>query len=61
MFFVYRTIGSLRGGCIYKGVDVMAVRVWCLLYVYVTLCYGYIAHYGHISKPQGKIWNSLTL
>ena len=55
MFFVYRTIGSLRGGCIYKGVDVMAVRVWCLLYVYVTLCYGYIAHYGHISKPQGKI------
>ena len=25
----YRTTSSVRGGCIYKRVDVMAVRVWC--------------------------------
>ena len=31
MLVVYRTIGSLRGGCMYKRVDVMAVRVWRLL------------------------------
>ena len=31
MLVVYRTIRSLCGGCIYKRVDVMAVRVWCLL------------------------------
>ena len=30
MLVVYRTIRSLRGGCIYKRLDVMAVRVWCL-------------------------------
>ena len=29
MFVVYRTIRSLRGCCIYKRFDVMAVRVWC--------------------------------
>ena len=27
---VCRTVSSLRGGCIYKRVDVTAVRVWCL-------------------------------
>ena len=30
MLAVYRTVSSLRGGCIYKRVDVMAVRVWGL-------------------------------
>ena len=31
MLVVYRTVNSVRGGCIYKRVDVIAVRVWCLL------------------------------
>ena len=31
LLVVYRTVRSLRGGCIYKRVDVMAVRVWWLL------------------------------
>ena len=30
MLIVYRTKRSLRVGCIYKHVDVIAVRVWCL-------------------------------
>ena len=33
MLVVYRTTSSLHGGRIYKRVDVMAVRVWCLLYI----------------------------
>ena len=36
LLVVYRTVRSLRGGCIYKSVDVMAVRVWCLP-IYVIL------------------------
>ena len=31
MLAVYRA-SSLHVGCIYKRVDVMAVRVWCLLF-----------------------------
>ena len=31
LLVVYLTIRSLYFGCIYKRVDVMAVRVWCLL------------------------------
>jgi hypothetical protein len=31
LLVVYRAVRSLRVGCIYKRVDVMAVRVWCLL------------------------------
>jgi hypothetical protein len=30
MLVVCRITTSLRGGCIYKRVDVMAARVWCL-------------------------------
>ena len=29
MLVVYSTIRSPSGGCIYKRVDVMAVRAWC--------------------------------
>ena len=39
MLVVYRTIRSLCGGCMYKRVDVMAVRVWCLL-LHVSALYG---------------------
>ena len=31
MLVVYCTTVSFRGGCIYKRVDVIAVRVWCQL------------------------------
>ena len=31
MLVVYRTTSSLRGGHIYKRVDIIAVRVWSLL------------------------------
>ena len=31
LLVVYRTISSLRGGCTYRRVDVMAVRVWYLM------------------------------
>ena len=37
MLLVYRTIRSLCGSCIYKRVDVMAVRVWCILSCCVTV------------------------
>ena len=29
MLVVYRITVSFRGGCIYKSVDIIAVRVWC--------------------------------
>jgi spore maturation protein CgeB len=38
MLAVYRTTITFRGGCIYRRVDVMAVRVWCQdsrWYIYV--------------------------